>query len=279
MMVEMSKQGTTPFEILAELGIHDPEDLDIEAIAFHCGATIVYRPLFGCEARIVGVGDKAIITVNARSSLERKRFSAGHELGHWMRDRGTAAFLCNDNMFEGEWSKENPEKRANRFASDLLMPPEMFRPLAKDLSITFAVVQHLASTFKMSLAATAIRLVEYGSFPAMLICNGPEGRKWYVPSSNVEGRLWPADRPGQWTHASGILSGKSRASGPQDVRADEWIKNTRSDQYWIKEDTIMWSGGTTLSLIWWENERQLIDLDNYQEESGSWRSDGRRDWD
>lgn len=278
-MVEMNKQATTPFEILAELGIHDPEDLDIEAIAFHCGATIVYKLLFGCEARIVGVGDEAIITINARSTLERKRFSAGHELGHWMRDRGTAAFLCKDSMLDGEWSEENPEKRANRFASDLLMPPKMFRPLAKDLPITFATVLQLSAIFKTSLSATAIRLVEYGSYPAMVICSGTEGRKWYVPSSNVERRLWPLDRPGQWTHASGILSGKSRPSGPHDVRADEWVKNFRADQYWIKEDTIMWSGGTTLSLIWWEDERQLVDLDNYEEESGSWRSDGRRDWD
>lgn len=67
--------------------------------------------------------------------------------------------------------------------------------------------------------------------------------------------------------------------GPQDVRADQWIKNFRADQYWIKEDSVQWSGHTTLSLIWWENERQLIDLDNFEEESGSWRSDGRRDWD
>ena len=65
-MVVMNRPGTTPFEILADLGIHDPEDLDIEAIAYHCGATIVYKLLFGCEARIVGVGDEAIITVNAQ---------------------------------------------------------------------------------------------------------------------------------------------------------------------------------------------------------------------
>jgi len=278
-MAEMNRLGITPFEILADLGVLDPEDLDIEAIAYHCGATIVYKSLFGCEARIVGVGDEAIITVNARSTLERRRFSAGHELGHWMRDRGTAAFLCNDRMLDGEWSQENPEKRANRFALDLLMPPKMFRPLAKTLPITFATVQQLAGVFKMSLSATAIRLVEYGSYPAMLVCNGPEGRMWYVPSSNVEGRLWPVDRPGQWTHASAILSGKSRGSGTHDVRADEWIKNFRADQYWIKEDSILWSGGTALTLIWWENERQLIDLDNFEEESGSWRSDGKRDWD
>jgi hypothetical protein len=277
-MMETNSLGLTPFEILADLGIREPEDLDIEAIAQHCGDTIVYKALFGCEARIMGIDNKAIITVNARSTLERQRFSAGHELGHWMRDRGTAAFQCNEQMFVREWSSDNPEKRANRFASDLLLPAKIFRPLAKEYPVTFETVQKLAAIFKMSLSATAIRLVEYGSYPAMLVCNGPNGRLWFVASSTVEGRLWPVDQPGQWTRASALLSGRSRAEGPQDVRADEWIKSFRAEQYWVKEDSILWTGGTALSLIWWENERQLIDLDNFEEETGSWRSDGKRNW-
>jgi hypothetical protein len=268
----------TPFEILRDLGIREPEDLDIEAIAEHCGAAIRYRPLFGYEARIIGLNERAIITVNARSAVERQRFSAGHELGHWMRDRGTGAFQCNEQMLTREWSADNPERRANRFASDLLLPAGMFRALSKGLPITFETVQNLAAIFKMSLSATAIRLVEYGSYPAMLICCGADGRLWFAASSTVESRLWPVDQPGQWTHAAALLSGNSRPEGPHDVRADQWIKNFRAEQYWVKEDSILWSGGTALSLIWWENERQLIDLDNFEEESGSWRSDGRRNW-
>jgi hypothetical protein len=267
----------SPFEILADLGIREPDDIDIEAIAQHCGATILYKPLFGCEARIMGIDDRAIITVNARSTIERRRFSGGHELGHWMRDRGTAAFRCDERMLVQEWSADNPEKRANRFASDLLMPPKMFRPLAEERPITFATVQELAQVFTTSLSATAIRLVEYGPYPAMLICNSQDERQWFVASSTVQNRLWPVDRPGQWTHASALLSGNARPQGPLNVRADQWIKNFRADQYWIKEDSILWTGHTVLSLIWWEDERQLIELDEFEEERDSWRSDGRRD--
>ena len=116
-----------------------------------------------------------------------------------MRDRGTATFQCNEQMFVREWSEDNPEKRANRFAADLLLPPRMFRPLAKDLPITSASVESLAAIFNMSLSATAIRLVEYGSYPAMLICSGTAGRQRYVANSTVNGKLWPLDRPGQST--------------------------------------------------------------------------------
>jgi len=278
-MTGMSNSGQTPVEILAELGIREPEDLDIEAIAQHCGATIQYKALAGCEARIMGLEDAAIITINVNSSVERRRFSGGHELGHWMRDRGTASFRCDEQMFVREWSVDNPEKRANRFASDLLLPAKMFRPLSKGLPIAFASVQKLADIFKMSLSSTAIRLVEYGSYPAMLICSSAVGREWYVASSTVEKRLWPVDRPGQVTQAAAFLNRRPQAKGSQDVRADRWIKNFRADRYWLKEDSIQWTNQSVLSLIWWEDESQLIDLDAFEEESGSWRSDGKRNWD
>jgi Zn-dependent peptidase ImmA (M78 family) len=68
--------------LLHDLGITEPKEIDLEAIAFHAGARVRRQPLDGCEARIVGHGDRAIITVNARSSYRRNRFSIAHELGH-----------------------------------------------------------------------------------------------------------------------------------------------------------------------------------------------------
>jgi len=65
------------------------------------------------------------------------------------------------------------------------MPAKMFRTLSKGLPITFASVEKLAGIFRMSISATAIRLVEYRSYPAMLICNSADGRQWSVASSTV----------------------------------------------------------------------------------------------
>jgi hypothetical protein len=55
----------------------------LPALAYYSGARVRTRPLDGCEARIIGVGNQAIITVNAHSPPRRKRFSIAHELGHW----------------------------------------------------------------------------------------------------------------------------------------------------------------------------------------------------
>jgi hypothetical protein len=69
-------------DVLKGLGVIEPSEIDIDAIAWSLGARVKYRPLDSCEARITGNGDQAIITVNSRSSRRRKRFSVAHELGH-----------------------------------------------------------------------------------------------------------------------------------------------------------------------------------------------------
>lgn len=65
----------TPAEIiLKRLGITDPREIDLEAIAWHLGVRVRYRPLDRCEARIIGCGDRAVITVNSHSGRRRRRF-------------------------------------------------------------------------------------------------------------------------------------------------------------------------------------------------------------
>ena len=119
------------------------------AIAEHCGATIVYQRLKGSAARILEFGDRAFITVDSELRRQRQRFSAGHELGHWMRDRGkVASVVCADKIFATEWVNDNPESRANRYTADLLLPSFMFEPRAKNLEITFAAVELLAREFQ-----------------------------------------------------------------------------------------------------------------------------------
>ncbi|HKM80337.1 MAG TPA: ImmA/IrrE family metallo-endopeptidase [Candidatus Acidoferrum sp.] len=268
----------TPEQILADLGIREPEDLEIEAIAEYCGATIRYKPLYGCEARIIGYHDRAIITINSNSSRSRQRFSGGHELGHWMRDRGQIAFKCDYENYVHGWWASNPETRANRFASDLLLPVGMFQPCARGLTVTFESVRKLTDAFKMSLTATAIRLVEHGGLPSMLVCNNPHKREWFVASPGVSGRLWPVARPEEGALAFSLLSNASENKGPTDVRCDHWINHPRAEHYWIKEDSLRLKEGTVLSLLWWEDEKQLLDLDEYEEQDGTRRSDGRPDW-
>ena len=251
----------SPSTVLKELGIIDPEDIWLEAIAQYCGATIRYEQLEGAEARIIGYRDRAIITIDSRLSPERKRFCAGHELGHWMNDRGRVSFACTAKMFVREWSNDNPERRANRYATELLLPEAMFIPRAKNQAVTFETVRSLASEFQTSLTATAIRLVDLGSFPAMIICNEGGKRIWFSRGPDVPKAIWPKDRPGPYTNAQALLKGQQASEGPIKIGADEWIEHEDAWRYLLIEDSVKITGNLVLSLLWWEDEKQLLDIE------------------
>jgi len=274
----MIAAGTPPEQILSLLGITEPEDLDIEAIAYACGATIVPQPLTGCEANIIGFGDRSIITVNSNSIPTRRRFSSGHELGHWMKDRGQNAFGCLDSQIDSEWTANNPEVRANRFASDLLLPVGMFAPLAKGRPMTLETVGDLAAVFRMSQTATAIRLVNHGSYPAMLIYYEQGRRKWFLrPSNDIPTSLWPHEQLDPHSVAASLLASTFANNKAGDVRTDRWFERDNAEKYFIRESCFRTSADSVLVLLWWEDEQQLIDIAADEELRASRRSDQRED--
>jgi Zn-dependent peptidase ImmA (M78 family) len=225
----------------------------------------------------MGYNNRAIITIDTNTPRPRQRFSAGHELGHWMRDRGQVAFQCKKETFVREWSAENPEKRANRFASDLLLPAKMFRTRLHRLPVTFETVRQIADVFCTSLTATAIRLVEYGDLPAILVCNGPRKREWFVTNSEVRSKIYLEGRPQKGSIAEALLRGDRSDMAPHEVRSDAWFDHRNAANHWVHEDSIPVSDGSVLSLLWWKDETQLIEIDNEIEARGAWRSDFRSD--
>jgi len=271
--------GTPPEEILRTLGITEPDDIDIEAIAWECGATILYEPLTGCEANIIGSGDKAIITVNSKAIPGRKRFSSGHELGHWMKDRGQSAFGCSKNQLYSSWTGNNPETRANAFASDLLLPLSMFVPLAKNRPITLETVAYLAGVFKMSRTATAMRLVHHGSLPCMLIHYETGRRKWFITSgSEIHRSLFPAERLQPHSLAASLLANSFENEKSGDVRADHWFDRDRADKYYLRESCFKTGSDSVTVILWWEDEQQLIDIEEEEDRRASRRSDYREEY-
>lgn len=259
-MKPVSPTYKSPKRLLEELGISDPEDIEVEAIAQYCDATIVYEPLSGSEARILGNGDKAIITINSSSPVQRQRFSAGHELGHWMRDRGKIALSCTDRIYKTSWSEDSPEQRANRYSVDLLMPEPMFAPRTNGLPMTFATARTLCEVFNTSLTATAIRLTELSSYNAMLVYYEHGKRKWFFRGPDIPEVLWPYEQLSKHTKAYDLLQG-TQTTMPAKVSADAWVNHPESWRYTVKEDSVITGFGAVLSLVWWQDEKQLLDLD------------------
>jgi hypothetical protein len=149
----------------------------------------------------------------------------------------------------------------------LLLPSAIFSPYAKNREVTFATVRDLADKFQTSLTATAIRLVELASFPAMIVCTDNGRRRWFIRGPDVSEVLWPRERPSQNTVASDLLQGKAMPSGSVDVCADGWLDHPDAGRYAVREDSRKIGEDLILSILWWKDERQLLDLDEDEEDA------------
>ncbi len=190
----------SPTEVLRDVGIAKPEDINLELIAFTLNAEVVYEPLDGYEANIFGANDKAVITINRHSIQARQRFSLAHELGHWTNDRGkNLSIECSTGDMqqkEGTNSslsaRQAREARANVFASQLLMPGYMMDADFVNMPINIDTVRAIANTFGTSLTSAASRLIQITKLPAMIIFWRRDGsRRWFDRSSSLSPHIWP----------------------------------------------------------------------------------------
>ncbi len=193
-----------------------------------------------------------------------------------MHDRGKASFSCEEKQLVQQWSKNNPEARANSYASDLLLPIQMFKPLTANLRIiNMSVASELAKKFLMSLTATALRLVEHGPLPAMLVCYSSTGREWFVRNLYLSKQLWPTSAPNRDTYAYDMLHGSAESTAEGDVSAAAWFDHELAERYYVHQSSIRTGYGDVLSLLWWKDEKMLIALDDHEERQASRRSDDR----
>ncbi len=179
---------------LLDWGIEDPRDIDIEAIASVKGAIIRYRDLDTCAARIVGANGRAIISVQRSDRLERRRFSIGHELGHWEWHRGEV-LSCEAQSIESHQLVGGVEREllADRYSAQLLMPSYLMWPrIESEPRLTWEVIRAVSSEFRTSLRAAAIRIVELGVKPMILACYKHGHRKWYTRWPGIPDHLKPS---------------------------------------------------------------------------------------
>lgn len=250
----------TPAErLLQELGVTEPNEIDVNAIAWHCGAEVIYRPLDGCEAQIIGVGERAKLIVNECSPVNRRRFSVGHELGHWHYHHGESLLCRAIDITDQKINRVSGQERvANVYAADLLLPGYIFQPIANQYSrITIEAVEELANLFNTSLTATAIRLAEVGSDMILLICYGRNGRKWFVRGPDVPERWFPPEEIGTYSSALEILFGKKRKSSPDLVDASIWFDWQGAGQVKLYEQSIKIGNNEILTLLVFKDGEML----------------------
>lgn len=241
--------------LLYSLGVTTPAEIDLEAIAWTQNVLVKTRHLEGCEARIFGKGDVAIISVNEDSRPTRQRFSIAHELGHWNNDRGMSFYCSSNDMEIGFKNSKLAERLANNFAADLLFPGFLFKPIIRKIpDLTWEIIKSVSNDFNTSLTATAFRFIDSNEYPVILaVYNSNLDRLWAKPSSQIPKKWYPKET------ISTPQSLKWKDSGMFPVTADYWFDEDDCDEFEIEEQTFQY-GDRILALLTIKNE-QMLDLE------------------
>lgn len=237
--------------ILRELGVTEPREIDVEAIAWYLGAKVKYDHLEQCDARIVGADDNAIITVSQQSSPQRQRFSVCHELGHWVYHRRRMLFCGADEIERPSSEAVTLERAADRFASELLMPGYLFLPIAQSFGRpSMHIVRKLSEIFNTSQTATAIRLVELNQLPILLTSHGRSGRRWFARSQSVTHDWMPKSNLAPESPAFTMVFGRAPPMmPPRSVNASNWFSRWDASRFEIVEESMRVATSEVLTLL------------------------------
>lgn len=240
-------------DLLRYLGVSAAKDIEVEALAEILGVTVRYRLLSGCEARILGSENRAIVTVNSKSAPARRRFSVAHELGHWRWHRGKQLMCKPEDVEAGDKNRVGPlskERVADRYAAELLMPEYLVRPVLGRIGrVDFEHVRAISDAFATSLPASAIRLVELNLVPNLLVCHGASGRRWFVRARDVPERWFPSAELGHESLAFDMIFSGQVRERPEAVPASAWFDRREAERYEVIEQSCRLASGDVVTLL------------------------------
>jgi hypothetical protein len=252
MRIDPLPKNLTPDSLLRSLGITEPRDIDVEAIAYYVGLRVKRRCLKCCEAMITGLGNKGIISVNPGGMPQRERFSIAHELGHWAHHRGETVACRSTDI--GKFSKtNNVERAADQYAADLLMPWSMFKIECRNHPrLDLKALKEVAGIFKTSLTATLIRMIDSDIYPAsMMIGHGNGGRKWFRAAPKVPGYWFPREDLDADSFAFELLHSQNQDEQrfPRKIGADAWFDSRSASRYEITEQSFRIQGEGVITIL------------------------------
>jgi len=237
-------------ELLTELGISDPADIELEAIALCVGVEVYYRRLAACEAQIIGFKDRAVVYVSPNTAPQRKRFSTGHELGHWHHHRGRS-FVCRSSDIGNpidERSKD-AERQADAYSGDLILPTFMVCPRLERLGeLSLDGIVELASQFQASVTAAAIRAIRITRQPLILVAHNLLGRMWQWPSLTA-GRMRVRDDVDARSLAFASMLSGGKGFVTRKEPANYWFDRRHIEQFDLRVQSLRTIDGEVLTLL------------------------------
>lgn len=239
--------------LVETLRIRDPAEIDIELIAAHLGLHVVYKRLANEEGHLVRNGSGGLIVVNETARETAKwRWVIGHEVGHFRQHAGTDQFeVCTERDLHAWYLKSGLEAQANAFAAELLMPEAMFKPRCAIGRPSLDNVGELATAFRTSLTATALRFIAFSPEPCAIVHSTASTIDWWASTEDFGFTLKNGFKLSTRTYAGDLFQGRAVPTKPSVVDGDGWSDDSRAGGIEVAEHSIVLGRfGAVLSLLW-----------------------------
>lgn len=126
-----------------------------EKLIEELGIELNESELSGCDGWCLSLGDTAIIRLNSKLGVGRRRFTLAHELSHLILGIPGVIGETYEQMLS---SSLEEERQVNELASELLLPTTIVRQLIPDVPVVFGALKRLAKKANVSELAAAIRV-------------------------------------------------------------------------------------------------------------------------
>lgn len=251
-----------PFDIAIKKGI-DIAEIDMKGIE-----GFLLRERDGNNARVC-------ISKNI-TNKGRNNFTLAHELGHFsIPTHRNTKFECTSQYLSPFHKKPVIEVEANRFASELLLPEPLLRPLIHQFKPDFDDINELAQICDTSLTATTIKYLSLTHEPCALIATSHNRVEWSKRSSSFN----------YYTEngtpvAKGTLTESYTYKGVQQVAAQKtaaslWLegKGINRESALFEHCISMPNYKIILTILWFadlENEDEIEGEYRYEETDWKW---------
>jgi hypothetical protein len=219
------------WKITQDYCLDTPGPVPVEDIAMDHGVICLEGKLTGCIARLVRKGKRGVIRTSvAIREKGRKRFAVAHELGHWfLHENESQFFICTaENMRQYRGSPMEVE--ANVFASELLMPTCLFRPLVECVEPLLGNIKNVAGLFDTSLTATGMKFVDVNEHECILVLSTDGVVTWSKQKGCRSGLRIEKGTPLHTESLAKCAFNSSGKFGPEIVAAEAWITGNWYDR-------------------------------------------------
>jgi len=267
--MDLDEGGDDPRRIAEAILAQCPETpipVPVEAIAYALDIQeIRVESLKSFEDALITTGPEkgeGSIVVNAENGLRRRRYTVGHELGHFLHPSHiphTGKFQCtlddmSRNSSDGTDKRARQEVQANAFATELLLPRQTFlHDLQRKGGLDLAHIIELGNDYDLSKEAVVRRCVSLQKDPCAVVFSRNGRGRYFCKHDDFP---WLDIRPGNPMPRQSIAARGNGVVGQSsdwaEIDGGVWLSQAR--QCGVVEQTLLQQGGYRMTLLALDDE-------------------------